>query len=362
MRFQGRTPLTDAVRRAAEELRFTENPATVVLVTDGIETCNADSCALGKELEQSGVEFTAHVVGFGLTRQEGLELSCLARNTGGSYFDASDREGLGKALDQAIRTAAPAETPATAAPEPVQPEATLDAADSAAITSAVEVTWTATRSERDYIDVAPVDAPAFEWASWVELGDSDTVMLRMPPEPGDYVIRYIAPDAAEPVVASRPIKVIEGDFVLDGPLTVQVGERLPRQLARAGRRRELHRHHGEGLDRNGERTLLCLDPGRQSGRAYGADCGRRVPAALRGAGRERTRGRTVGAAQRDRGQGRRSRPPPKSRRVRSSRFAPAGRRIRATGSTSSRRVSPNSAAKSAISISVNPMRLSRKAT
>jgi Ca-activated chloride channel family protein len=224
MRFQGRTPLTDAVRRAAEELRFTENPATVVLVTDGIETCNADPCALGKELEQSGVEFTAHVVGFGLTRQEGLELSCLARNTGGSYFDASDREGLGKALDQAIRTAAPAETPATAAPEPVQPEATLDAADSAAITSAVEVTWTATRSERDYIDVAPVDAPAFEWASWVELGDSDTVMLRMPPEPGDYVIRYIAPDAAEPVVASRPIKVIEGDFVLDGPLTVQVGE------------------------------------------------------------------------------------------------------------------------------------------
>ncbi|MBV6650986.1 MAG: VWA domain-containing protein, partial [Hoeflea sp.] len=224
MRFQGRTPLSDAVRRAAEELRFTENPATVVLVTDGIETCNADPCALGKELEQSGVEFTAHVVGFGLTRQEGLELSCLARNTGGSYFDASDREGLGKALDQAIKTAAPAATPAASEPEPVQPEATLDAADSAAITSAVEVTWTATRSERDYIDVAPLGAPAFEWASWVELGDSDKVMLRMPPEPGDYVIRYIAPDAAEPVVASRPIKVVEGDFVLDGPLTVQVGE------------------------------------------------------------------------------------------------------------------------------------------
>lgn len=224
MRFQGRTPLSDAVRLAAEELRYTENPATVVLVTDGIETCNADPCALGKELEQSGVEFTAHVVGFGLTRQEGSELSCLARNTGGSYFDASDREGLGKALDQAIKTAAPAETPTAPAPAPVQPQATLDAADSATITSALEVTWTATRSERDYIDVAPVDAPTFEWSAWVELGDSDKVMLRMPPEPGDYVIRYIAPDAPEPVVASRPIKVLEGDFVLDGPLTVQVGE------------------------------------------------------------------------------------------------------------------------------------------
>lgn len=226
MRFQGRTPLSDAVRRAAEELRYTENPATVVLVTDGIETCSADPCALGKELEEAGVEFTAHVVGFGLTRQEGLELSCLARNTGGSYFDASDREGLGKALDQAIMTAAPAEAPTAPAPEPVQPQATLDAADSAAITSAVEVAWTADRNERDYIDVAPIDAPAFEWAAWAELGEGNTVMLRMPPEPGDYVIRYIAPDAPEPVVASRPIKVIEGEFVLDGPLTVQVGERF----------------------------------------------------------------------------------------------------------------------------------------
>lgn len=223
MRFQGRTPLSDAVRRAAEELRYTENPATVVLVTDGIETCNADPCALGKELEQSGVDFTAHVVGFSLTRQEGLELSCLARNTGGSYFDASDRDGLGKALDQAIKTAAPAEP---AAPEPVQPQATLAAADTATITSAVEVTWTATRGERDYIDVARLDASAFEWLSWAELDDSDKTMLRMPPEPGDYVIRYISPDAAEPLVASRPIKVVEGDFVLDGPLTVQVGESL----------------------------------------------------------------------------------------------------------------------------------------
>ncbi|MCY0153743.1 hypothetical protein OEG86_17650 [Hoeflea alexandrii] len=303
MRFQGRTPLSDAVRRAAEELRFTENPATVVLVTDGIETCNADPCALGKELEQSGVEFTAHVVGFGLTRQEGLELSCLARNTGGSYFDASDREGLGKALDQAIKTAAPAATPAAPEPEPVQPEATLDAADSAAITSAVEVTWTATRSERDYIDVAPLGAPAFEWASWVELGDSDTVMLRMPPEPGDYVIRYIAPDAAEPVVASRPIKVVEGDFVLDGPLTVQVGESF-RVNWRGPEGEENYidiMEKGSTATEN-EPSYAWTRDGNPA-ELMAPITAERVPAALRGAGRERTRGRTVGAAQRDRGQG-----------------------------------------------------------
>ena len=58
MRFQGKTPLTEAVRQAAEVLRSTEEPATVVLVTDGIETCEADPCALAAELEASGVDFT----------------------------------------------------------------------------------------------------------------------------------------------------------------------------------------------------------------------------------------------------------------------------------------------------------------
>ena len=42
MRFLGMTPLSDAVRQAAEALRHTEQPATVVLVTDGLETCAAD--------------------------------------------------------------------------------------------------------------------------------------------------------------------------------------------------------------------------------------------------------------------------------------------------------------------------------
>jgi Ca-activated chloride channel family protein len=225
MRFQGRTPLTDAVRRAAEELRFTENPATVVLVTDGIETCNADSLrarkgtrAVRRRVHGPCRRFRPDTPGRARTVLPGAQHRWfLLRRFRPGGAGQGARSG-----DQDRRSGGNARN--APAPEPVQPEATLDAADSAAITSAVEVTWTATRSERDYIDVAPVDAPAFEWASWVELGDSDTVMLRMPPEPGDYVIRYIAPDAAEPVVASRPIKVIEGDFVLDGPLTVQVGE------------------------------------------------------------------------------------------------------------------------------------------
>ena len=39
---RGKTPLTAAVRHAAEALNFRDRPATVVLISDGIESCNAD--------------------------------------------------------------------------------------------------------------------------------------------------------------------------------------------------------------------------------------------------------------------------------------------------------------------------------
>lgn len=102
---KGKTPLTEAVRQAAEALKYTEEKATVILVTDGLETCEADPCALGKELEKQGVDFTAHVVGFGLTAEEGKQVSCLAENTGGTYFQASDAPQLVKALTATVMDA-----------------------------------------------------------------------------------------------------------------------------------------------------------------------------------------------------------------------------------------------------------------
>lgn len=98
MKFLGKTPLSDAVRQAAGELRFTEEKATVVLVTDGIESCEADPCALGRELAQEGIDFKAHVVGFGLSEQDGAAVACLAEATGGRYLAANDAAGLADAL------------------------------------------------------------------------------------------------------------------------------------------------------------------------------------------------------------------------------------------------------------------------
>lgn len=127
MKFLGKTPLTAAVKQAAEALKYTEDKATVVLITDGLETCGGDPCALGKELKETGVDFTADVVGFGLTADEGRQIACLAENTGGKYIQASDEKALQQALVETVaapaRAPEPAPAPAPApAPEPAKPE------------------------------------------------------------------------------------------------------------------------------------------------------------------------------------------------------------------------------------------------
>ncbi|ESZ65291.1 von Willebrand factor type A [Mesorhizobium sp. L103C119B0] len=127
LKFLGKTPLTAAVKQAAEALKYTEDKATVVLITDGLETCEGDPCALGKELEASGVDFTVDVVGFGLTADEGKQIACLADNTGGKYIQASDEKALQEALVETVAAPAPAPEPAPApapapAPEPAKPE------------------------------------------------------------------------------------------------------------------------------------------------------------------------------------------------------------------------------------------------
>jgi Ca-activated chloride channel family protein len=118
----GKTPISDAVRQAAIELRYTHDKATVILITDGIETCEADPCAVAAELERSGVDLTVHVVGFGLSQEEGRQVSCLAENTGGEYFSAGDADALADALETTVTVVQPPPAPEPAPlPEP-EPE------------------------------------------------------------------------------------------------------------------------------------------------------------------------------------------------------------------------------------------------
>ncbi|MCP4820017.1 MAG: VWA domain-containing protein [Shimia sp.] len=98
---KGKTPMADAVVAAAQAMRHTENAATVILVSDGIETCVPDVCAVARTLEETGVDFTAHVVGFDVTDPKALaQFQCMAEATGGTYLSAANANELGAALTQ----------------------------------------------------------------------------------------------------------------------------------------------------------------------------------------------------------------------------------------------------------------------
>lgn len=96
---RGKTPMTGAIIAAAEPLRYTEERATVILVSDGFESRNPDPCATERALEQTGIDFTAHVIGFGGTDPEALvEMQCLANETGGRFATAPNASEWAKAL------------------------------------------------------------------------------------------------------------------------------------------------------------------------------------------------------------------------------------------------------------------------
>ncbi len=104
---KGMTPMTDAVIKAANALKFSERNATVVLVSDGEETCHADPCAAAAELAKLGVGLTVHTVGFGLPKEEAgkasAQLQCMAKETGGRFMLANDAGELTKALEELVQ-------------------------------------------------------------------------------------------------------------------------------------------------------------------------------------------------------------------------------------------------------------------
>jgi Ca-activated chloride channel homolog len=97
--------LTSALREAADVLDF-PNKGTIVVVTDGEETCGGDPCALAKSLREKGPRLIIHVIGYrAKDSTEGagyLQARCLADLTGGFYVQVSTTDELISALNKSL--------------------------------------------------------------------------------------------------------------------------------------------------------------------------------------------------------------------------------------------------------------------
>ena len=103
----GRTPLTESLSRAAETLKFRSKPATIVLLTDGEESCGGDPCKLAGKLTREGVRTRVHVIdykhrGFNADWRGVLQAQCLAETTGGRYLAVDTLQELISALRETL--------------------------------------------------------------------------------------------------------------------------------------------------------------------------------------------------------------------------------------------------------------------
>jgi len=90
IRPKGVTPITYSLEQAAGD--FPPGPGyrnILILITDGIESCGGDVCAMSRALQQKGVFLRPYIIGLGLQTEKALECAgkYINADTPGKFFD-----------------------------------------------------------------------------------------------------------------------------------------------------------------------------------------------------------------------------------------------------------------------------------
>lgn len=239
---RGKTPIAASLREAARILKHTETKATVILVSDGIETCDPDPCAVAAELRKAGVGFTAHVVGFDITDPLArTQLECIARSTGGVYLDARNAAGLETAMTK-VAAASQGTRVASEAPATVPPPPAIDVRNLRATARLAESS-------------DPLTDPQLGWHLHLRKADGDAgdlheanygARLAMTAPPGDYILLVTLGSTTRPfpltIDAKTPLNL---DLVLDAGFVTSAGAVEGSGDKAEGVSWEVHRTDGE---------------------------------------------------------------------------------------------------------------------
>ena len=107
------TPIADSLLQVANDIGSAAGPKTVILITDGEESCDGDVEAAIRSLEEQGIDVELNVIGFDFDADDRdaarARFQAWAELGGGSYFDANSAAELELSLEQAIATPPPFE-------------------------------------------------------------------------------------------------------------------------------------------------------------------------------------------------------------------------------------------------------------
>ena len=211
---RGKTPLSASLQMAARTLRSTEEPASVILLTDGLETCDADPCQVAAELAMSGVDFTVHVIGFDLSKGDQSRVRCIADKTGGLFVGADDAQALRQALDRTV--AKVQEAPAPLVEDPGA--ATLEAPPQVTVGDRFSVRWQGPGSKDDHICLATPKKDDTLCLDHAYIEQGNPLQLAARAKPGQYELRYVHAHS-NAIIGRRPIAIVAAQAEVQAPKT-----------------------------------------------------------------------------------------------------------------------------------------------
>ena len=100
----GATPISYSIQKSLDEdFRYVNGKRSIILISDGIETCGEDPCDLAVRMQKSGANVKINVVGLGLQDYQAVkQLRCVALATKGKFYTANTAAELANSLTNAV--------------------------------------------------------------------------------------------------------------------------------------------------------------------------------------------------------------------------------------------------------------------
>lgn len=101
IRAQGTTPIAHTLEKTGKDFpACPECRNIIILITDGVEECGGDPCAISAALQSRGIILKPFVIGVGLDRNFAKSFSCI-----GNYYNAANAESFRNVLNIVVSQA-----------------------------------------------------------------------------------------------------------------------------------------------------------------------------------------------------------------------------------------------------------------
>ncbi len=97
---RGATPIARSLEAAAGDFPDTLARNFIILITDGLESCDNDPCVVAKKLREKGVKVTPFVIGLGMDLSYLEKFNCI-----GTFIDAESKDSFKTVLTSIIQKA-----------------------------------------------------------------------------------------------------------------------------------------------------------------------------------------------------------------------------------------------------------------